>query len=59
MSTDMVGNTSLVVVTALSAWLVLSVLVGMAIGACLRPRTRVVGEPGQLESSIRQPARAA
>jgi hypothetical protein len=55
----MVGNTSLVVVTALSAWLVLSVLVGMAIGACLRPRTRVISEPARRESSIGQPARAA
>lgn len=59
MSTGMVGNTALLVVTALSAWLVLSVLVGMAIGACLRPRTRVIGEPGRRESGIRQPARAA
>jgi hypothetical protein len=59
MSTGMVGNTALVVVTALSAWLLLSVLVGIAVGACLRPRTRVVGEPGRRESGIRQPVRAA
>jgi hypothetical protein len=48
-----------VVALALGAWLLLSVLVGMVIGACLRPRTRITGEPGRLESGIRQPARAA
>lgn len=59
MSTDMVGNTGLVIMVALGAWLLVSVLVGMAIGACLRPRTRITGAPGRLESGLRQPARAA
>jgi hypothetical protein len=59
MSTNMVGNTGLVVLAVLSAWLLLSVLVGMAIGACLRPRTRITNAPGRFEPSIRQSARAA
>jgi hypothetical protein len=59
MSIIMIGNTGLVVAVALGAWLLLSVLVGMVIGACLRPRTRITGEPGRLESGIRRPARAA
>jgi Na+/H+-dicarboxylate symporter len=59
MSTNMVGNTGVVVVLALGTWLLVSVLVGIAVGACLRPRTRITGEPVRLESGMRQPARAA
>jgi hypothetical protein len=55
----MVGNIGFLVVVSLGAWLLLSVLVGMVVGACLRPRTRVVGGPGQLEANIRQSVRAA
>ena len=59
MSTNMIGNTGMVVVLALGAWLFLSVLVGIAVGACLRPRTRITNAPGRFEPTIQQPARAA
>ena len=59
MSTNMVGNIGWVIAIALGAWLLISVLVGMVIGACLRPRTRVTNGPGRFEPGLRQPARAA
>ncbi len=59
MSTDMVGNLLLVVLVVLGAWLLLSVLVGIAVGACLRPRTRIIGAPGRRESGLQHSVRAA
>jgi hypothetical protein len=59
MSTNMVGNTGLIIVAALGAWLLLSVLVGLMVGACLRPRTRIVGASAQRDTGSQTVVRAA
>jgi hypothetical protein len=52
-------RSGVIVFIVVGAWFLLSVLLAMAIGVCLRPRTRIVDGPTAYEPRVRRMARAA